>query len=81
MTLARTQAPTPAWMVAATVVLSATPTLALYVAFIFQWHALIFECLQGVPPATVAEFTLGTNGTPDNYDGMCMSSLPSLDGC
>ncbi|KAM5530771.1 hypothetical protein V8D89_015578 [Ganoderma adspersum] len=22
----------------------------------------------GVPPATVAEFTLGTNGTPDNYD-------------
>ncbi|KAI0629410.1 thaumatin-like protein [Trametes polyzona] len=22
----------------------------------------------GVPPATVAEFTLGTNGVPDNYD-------------
>lgn len=24
---------------------------------------------QGVPPATVAEFTLGFNGQPDNYDG------------
>ena len=25
--------------------------------------------LQGVPPATLAEFTLGINGNPDNYDG------------
>ncbi len=25
--------------------------------------------MQGVPPATVAEFTLGLNGLPDNYDG------------
>lgn len=32
---------------------------------------------QGVPPATVAEFTLGVaGGAPDNYDGKPLPSRP-----
>ena len=30
---------------------------------------LILHTSQGVPPVTLAEFTLGINGQPDNYDG------------
>lgn len=30
----------------------------------------------GVPPATLAEFTLGINGGPDNYDGEYQPPTP-----
>ena len=32
--------------------------------------------MQGVPPATVAEWTLQGNGSQDFYDGACESFLP-----
>ena len=34
--------------------------------------------LQGVPPATLAEFTLGINGNPDNYDGEQVFGLSGM---
>ena len=37
---------------------------------------LILHTSQGVPPVTLAEFTLGINGQPDNYDGQ--SHVPQL---
>ena len=55
-------------MAGAMVVWNVTPTLALYAIPSFKTYKIIKK-LQGVPPATVAEWTLQGDGNKDFYDG------------